>query len=480
MNAEPGATRRLTLAGSAGRWLLVATVLGSGMALLDTTMVIVALPAIGRTVGGGLSTQQWVLDAYLITLAGFVLLGGALGEVVGHGRVFLAGAVAFGVTSAVCGVAPTSAVLIVARLFQGAAASLLVPGALALVSTSFSGEERGRAIGAWSGISGLATVIGPLLGGLLVDHAGWRWVFLVNIPLAAAAVAAAIHHLPLRELRSTALGEHLDLGGALTAAAGLGLLVCGLIEARNLGTPLTAGAVVLGLALLVAFAVIESRRERPLLPLSLFAIRGFAMANLTTLLVYGALSSALFLVVLELQQVTGYSALASGAAIFPITLLLFLLSPRLGGLVSRMGSRRLITLGPVVAALGLVLFLRVSASASYLTVVLPAAVVFGIGLALTAAPLTTTILGAVPSTRAGIASGVNNAVTRVAGLLAVAAVPLAAGLASAADGAGSGFTSGFHHAMLISAVLCLLGAVVSFVGLRPARHPAPPSEAATE
>ena len=480
MNTEPGATRRLTLAGSAGRWLLVATVLGSGMALLDTTMVIVALPAIGRTVGGGLSTQQWVLDAYLITLAGFVLLGGALGEVVGHGRVFLAGAVAFGVTSAVCGVAPTSAVLIVARLFQGAAASLLVPGALALVSTSFSGEERGRAIGAWSGISGLATVIGPLLGGLLVDHAGWRWVFLVNIPLAAAAVAAAIHHLPLRELRSTALGEHLDLGGALTAAAGLGLLVCGLIEARNLGTPLTAGAVVLGLALLVAFAVIESRRERPLLPLSLFAIRGFAVANLTTLLVYGALSSALFLVVLELQQVTGYSALASGAAIFPITLLLFLLSPRLGGLVSRMGSRRLITLGPVVAALGLVLFLRVSASASYLTVVLPAAVVFGIGLALTAAPLTTTILGAVPSTRAGIASGVNNAVTRVAGLLAVAAVPLAAGLASAADGAGSGFTSGFHHAMLISAVLCLLGAVVSFVGLRPARHPAPPSEAATE
>ena len=480
MNTEPGAARRLTLAGSAGRWLLVATVLGSGMALLDTTMVIVALPAIGRTLGGGLSTQQWVLDAYLITLAGFVLLGGALGEVVGHGRVFLAGAVAFGVTSAVCGVAPTSAVLIVARLFQGAAASLLVPGALALVSTSFSGEERGRAIGAWSGISGLATVIGPLLGGLLVDHAGWRWVFLVNIPLAAAAVAAAIHHLPLRELRSTALGEHLDLGGALAAAAGLGLLVCGLIEARNLGTPLTAGAVVLGLALLVTFAVIESRRERPLLPLSLFAIRGFAMANLTTLLVYGALSSALFLVVLELQQVTGYSALASGAAIFPITLLLFLLSPRLGGLVSRMGSRRLITLGPVVAALGLVLFLRVSASASYLTVVLPAAVVFGIGLALTAAPLTTTILGAVPSTRAGIASGVNNAVTRVAGLLAVAAVPLAAGLASAADGAGSGFTSGFHHAMLISAVLCLLGAVVSFVGLRPARHPAPPSEAATE
>jgi EmrB/QacA subfamily drug resistance transporter len=480
VNTGPGAARRLTLAGPAGRWLLVATVLGSGMALLDTTMVIVALPAIGRTLGGGLATQQWVLDAYLITLAGFVLLGGALGDVVGHGRVFLAGAVAFGVTSALCGLAPDAAVLVVARLFQGAAASVLVPGALAIVSTSFSGEERGRAIGAWSGISGFATVIGPLLGGLLVDHAGWRWVFLINIPLAAAAVAAALHHLPVREVRSTTLGEHLDGGGALAATAGLGLLVCGLIEAHQLGAPLTAGAVVLGLALLVAFGVIESRRERPMLPLSLFALREYAVANLTTLLVYGALSVALFLVVLELQQVTGYSALASGAAILPITLLLFLLSPRLGGLVSRMGTRRLITLGPVVAALGLVLFLRVAAPASYLTVVLPAAVVFGIGLALTAAPLTTTMLGAVPSPRAGIASAVNNAVTRVAGLLAVAAVPLAAGLAGAADEAGSGFTSGFHHAMLISAVLCLLGAAASFVGLRKPRHPAPPSEVATE
>jgi len=450
------------------------------MALLDTTMVVVALPAIGHTLGGGLSTQQWVLDAYLITLAGLVLLGSAVGEMLGHGRVFLAGAVAFGVTSAVCGVAPTSAVLIIARLLQGAAASLLVPGALALVSTSFSGEERGRAIGAWSGISGLATVIGPLLGGLLVDHAGWRWVFLINVPLAAAAVAAAFHHLPVRELRSTALGKRLDGGGALAATAGLGLLVCGLIEARNLGTPLAAGAVVLGLALLVAFGVIESRRERPLLPLSLFSIRGFAVANLTTLLVYGALSAALFLVVLELQQVTGYSALGSGAAIFPITLLLFLLSPRLGGLVARMGSRRLITVGPIVAGLGLLLFLRVAASASYLTVVLPAAAVFGLGLALTAAPLSTAILGAVPSTRAGIASGVNNAVTRVAGLLALAAVPLAAGLANPADAAGTGFTSGFHHALLISAVLCLLGGVTAFVGLRPARPAAPSSEAATE
>jgi EmrB/QacA subfamily drug resistance transporter len=475
-----GAGRRLTLSGTAGRWLLVATVLGSGMALLDTTTVIVALPAIRHSLGGGLATQQWVLDAYLVTLAGLVLLGGTLGEVMGRDRVFLIGAAAFGVTSALCGAAPDAAVLVIARLLQGAAASLLVPGALAIVSTSFSGEERGRAIGAWSAISGAATVIGPLLGGLIVDHAGWRWVFFVNVPLAGAAIAAALRHLPAGEARSTTLGEHLDWGGALIATAGLGLLVSGLIGEHGLGKVLAAGAVVLGLALLVAFGVGESRRERPLLPLSLFASRGYAMANLTTLLVYGALSVSLFLIVLELQQVAGYSALAAGAAIFPITLLLFLLSPRLGVLVSRLGTRRLITAGPLLAALGLLLFLRVSAVASYPTVVLPAALIFGLGLSITAAPLTATMLGAVPSTRTGIASATNNAVTRVAGLLAVAAVPLAAGLAGPAGAGESGFTSGFHRAILVSAVLCLLGAAVSFVGLRPPRKPAAASEAAPE
>ena len=477
MTAGLGTARRLTLGSSAGRWLLVATVLGSGMALLDTTMVIVALPAVGRTLGGGFSTLQWVLDAYLVTLAGVVLLGGAMGEVVGHGRVFLTGAGAFGVSSAVCGVAPTGAILVVARLFQGASAGLLVPAALALVSTSFAAEERGRAIGAWSWISGLSTVVGPLLGGLLVEDAGWRWVFLINVPLAAAAIAAALRHLPVHRARSTSVRADLDLGGALTATAGLGFLACGLIEVHHIGLVLAGGSMVLGLGLLAVFLVIESRRERPLLPLSLFAVRGFAAANMTTLLIYGALSASLFLVVLELQQVSGYGPLASGAAILPITLLLFLLSPRLGGVVSRMGTRRLATLGPIVAALGLLLFLRVAASVSYLTVVLPAAAVFGLGIALTAAPLTTTLLGAVPSTRAGVASGVNNAVTRVAGLLAVAAVPLAAGLAGATAEAGSGFTSGFHHAMLISGVLCLLGGAVSLAGLRPPRQPAAASEA---
>jgi Na+/melibiose symporter-like transporter len=276
-------------------------------------------------------------------------------------------------------------------------------------------------------------------------------------------------------------GSRPDLGGALAAVAGLGLLALGLIESARRGGPLSAGAVLLGAALLVAFGVIESRQQRPLLPLSLFRTRAFLVANLTTLVVYAALSTALFLVVVELQEAAGYSALASGAAILPITLLLYILSPRMGGLVGRIGVRRLMTVGPLIAAGGLLLFTRVAQPASYLRVVLPAAAVFGLGLAITVAPLTTTVLGAVPAARAAIASGVNNAVTRVAGLLAVAAVPLLAGLTGGAESGGSALTQGFHRAMLISAVLCVFGALVSLVGLRPhRRHPSAENPPAPE
>jgi EmrB/QacA subfamily drug resistance transporter len=469
VNAELGPARRLTLADAAGRWVLAATILGSGMALLDTTMVTVALPTIGRDLGGHFSTLQWVLEAYLITLAGLVLLGSAVGDVIGHGRIFLAGAAAFGVTSALCGLAPTAALLVAARLLQGVAASLLVPGSLAIVSTSFAAGDRGRAIGVWSGVSGLATIAGPLLGGLLVDHAGWRWVFLINIPLAAAAVGAAASHLPDREVSTRTLGQELDLEGALTATFGLGLVSFGLIEGPLRGWVLGAGAVLVGAALLIIFAVMESRQNRPMLPLSLFAIRGFAVANLTTLLVYAALSASLFLIVLELQWAAGYSALASGAAVFPITLLLLLLSTRMGSLVGRLGARRLMSLGPLVAAAGLLLFLRVPGHTSYLTVVLPAGLVFGAGLAITVGPITTTVLEAVPSTRTGVASGVNNAVTRVAGLLGIAAVPLLAGLGGSVDGAAT-FSDGFHQAMVVAALLCLVASLVALVGLRRPRH----------
>jgi EmrB/QacA subfamily drug resistance transporter len=457
--------------------VLAATVLGSGMALLDTTTVTVALPAIGRDLGGGLATLQWVLDAYLLTLAGLVLLGAALGEMVGHDRVFLAGAAGFGVISILCAASPGGLVLVLGRLLQGAAAALLVPGGLAIVSTAFTAEDRGRAIGAWSVISGTATVIGPLLGGLLVDHAGWRWVFWINVPLALAATGAAWGHLPAREGGSRGRGDRLDIVGALTVTVGLGLAVTGLIAGHTLGVALSVAAVVAGLAVVVGFGIMETRREHPLLPLGLFRIRAFTVANLTTLFVYAALSAALLLVVVELQAVAGYSALASGAAILPVTLLLFALAPRMGAVVTRLGARRLLTLGPLVAAAGLLLFVRVSGPASYPTVVLPAAVLLGLGLAATAAPLTTTLLEAVPVSRAAIASGVNNAVTRVAGLLAVAAVPLAAGLAGIDDLSGSAFDHGYHRAMAIAALLCVAGAAVSFVGLRPRRHRAAGSDA---
>jgi len=470
VSTERGPARRLALGSPAGRWLLAATVLGSGMALLDTTTVTVALPAIGRDLGGGLATLQWVLDAYLLTLAGMVLLGAALGEVVGHDRVFLAGAAGFGVISILCAASPNGLTLVLGRLVQGAAAALLVPGALAIVSTSFTAEDRGRAIGAWSVISGTATVIGPLLGGLLVDHAGWRWVFWINVPLAVAAVGAAWGHLPAREAGFRGRADRLDIGGALAVTVGLGLAVTGLIAGHTLGVAISLAAVVAGLAVMVGFGIMERRRDHPLLPLGLFRIRAFTVANLSTLFVYAALSAALLLVVIELQAVAGYSALESGAAILPVTLLVFALAPRMGGVVSRLGARRLLTLGPLVAAVGLLLFIRVSGPASYLTVVLPAAVLLGLGLAATAAPLTTTLLEAVPVTRVAIASGVNNAVTRVAGLLAVAAVPLAAGLAGIDDLTGSAYDQGYHRAMVVAALLCVAGSAVSFVGLRPHRH----------
>ena len=470
MSTERGPARRLALGSPAGRWLLAATVLGSGMALLDTTTVTVALPAIGRDLGGGLATLQWVLDAYLLTLAGMVLLGAALGEVVGHDRVFLAGAAGFGVISILCAASPNGLTLVLGRLVQGAAAALLVPGALAIVSTSFTAEDRGRAIGAWSVISGTATVIGPLLGGLLVDHAGWRWVFWINVPLAVAAVGAAWGHLPAREAGFRGRADRLDIGGALAVTVGLGLAVTGLIAGHTLGVAISLAAVVAGLAVMVGFGIMERRRDHPLLPLGLFRIRAFTVANLSTLFVYAALSAALLLVVIELQAVAGYSALESGAAILPVTLLVFALAPRMGGVVGRLGARRLLTLGPLVAAVGLLLFIRVSGPASYLTVVLPAAVLLGLGLAATAAPLTTTLLEAVPVTRVAIASGVNNAVTRVAGLLAVAAVPLAAGLAGIDDLTGSAYDQGYHRAMVVAALLCVAGSAVSFVGLRPHRH----------
>ncbi|MGI8681381.1 MAG: DHA2 family efflux MFS transporter permease subunit [Mycobacteriales bacterium] len=449
----------------AGRWILLATVLGSGVAFLDGTIVNVALPRIGTDLSAGFSALQWVLDGYLLTLGSLVLVGGALGDLYGRRRIFVTGLVCFGLASVGCGLAPSAGVLIGARAVQGAAAALLVPGSLAILSSAYGPADRGRAIGAWSGLAGIAGALGPFVGGYLVDAASWRWAFLINVPLIAVAVAVAVRHVP--ETRDPAYDgmpalERLDLPGAVTGAAGLALCVYPLIEAGRLSGAAMAVLLAAGVACLGAFVLVEGRRRHPMLPLGLFRSRAFTVANLVTFVVYGALGGALFLVSIELQTQLGYSALESGAALIPVTVLLLAFSSRVGGLMSRTGARPLLTAGPLLASAGLVLMVRIAPGATYLTGVLPGIVVFGLGMTLVVAPITSTALGAVDANRSGVASGVNNAVARVAALLAVALLPLAAGLAG--DPRGS-FTDGVHRALLMAAALCGGGGLLALVGL---------------
>lgn len=460
----------------AGRWVLLATVLGSGVAFLDGTIVNVALPRIGADLRAGFSSLQWVLDGYLLTLGSLVLVGGALGDLYGRRRIFLLGLVGFGLASAGCGLAPSTAVLVIARIVQGIAAALLVPGSLAILSSSYAEADRPRAIGAWSGLAGIAGALGPFVGGYLIDAASWRWAFLVNLPLIAVALAVAGRHVP--ESHDPAYDgipalERLDLPGALTAAVGLGLLVYPLIEVHRLSGPSIAALLAGGLLFLAAFVFVEGRRAHPMLPLSLFRSRAFSVANLITFAVYGALGGALFLVAIQLQTELHYSALEAGAAMIPITLLLLAFSARVGRLMGRTGARPLLTAGPILAAAGLALMVRIAPGATYATGVLPGVLVFGLGLILVVAPITSTALGAVEPTRAGVASGVNNAVARVAGLLAVALLPLAAGLAGARH---ESFSAGVHRALLIAAAMCAAGGLLALVGL-PAGPP--PGRAAT-
>lgn len=468
--AEP---QRLRYGSPAGRWVLLATVLGSGVAFLDGTIVNVALPTIGRELSADFSALQWVLDGYLLTLGALVLVGGALGDLYGRRRVFVLGLVSFGIASIGCGLAPTAGVLIAARTVQGAAAALLVPGSLAILASAYVEEDRGRAIGAWSGLGGIAGALGPFLGGYLVDAVSWRWAFLINVPLIAVAVAVAVRHVP--ESRDPAYEgmsnlERLDLPGAVTAVVGLGLCVYPLIEARQLGATTMTVLIVAGLAFLGAFVLVESRRRHPMLPLSLFRSRAFTIANLVTFVVYGALGGALFLVAIQLQTSLHYSALEAGAAMIPITVLLLAFSARVGGLMSRTGARPLLTAGPLLAAAGLALMVRIAPGATYLTGVLPGVLVFGLGMTLVVAPITSTALGAVEPSRSGVASGVNNAVARVAGLLAIALLPLAAGLTGDPS---APFSAGVHRALLIAAGLCAAGGLLALAGLPGAHRRAP-------
>ena len=457
-----GRSQRLALASASGRWLIAAAALGSGVAFLDGSVVNVALPAIGRDLGGGLSVLQWVLDGYLLTLSALLLLGGALGDRYDRRLVFLAGLVVFTIASVGCGLAPTGEVLILARIVQGIGGALLVPSSLAMIETVIRPEDRGRAIGLWAGLSGVSSAIGPFVGGWLVDAASWRWVFLINVPLAAAALILTVRHVP--RIRDTRVRGPLDVAGAAAVTIGLGGVTFALIEAPVQGwTPTVVGALVVGVLAVVAFPVVEHRAADPLVPLRLFRSPQFSGTNVVTLAVYTGLGGALFLLSLHLQANLGYSALQAGLAFVPFTAIMLVLSGRMGALAQRTGPRALMTAGPVVAGVGLALLVRVVPGAGYWDGVLPGILVFGLGMAMTVAPLTATVLAAVPAEYVGAASGANNAISRFASLLAVAVLPLAVGIT---DPSGPSLESGFARAMIVSAVLCVIGGAVAFATVR--------------
>jgi EmrB/QacA subfamily drug resistance transporter len=472
--AGPPATPQHVEFGTArGRWVITAAVLGSGIAFLDSTVVNVALPHIGADLGGGLSGLQWTLDGYLLTLSALLLLGGALGDEYGRKRMFVIGLVWFTVASVVCGLAPSIGALIAARALQGAGGALLVPGSLALITASFRSEDHGSAIGAWSGLTGVATALGPFLGGWLVDAVSWRLVFLINVPLAAVALWVTIRHVP--ESRDPQAGKRPDFAGAATATVGLAGLVFALIQGPAHGwSPFVVLAGLVGVAGLVAFPFVEMRVASPLVPLEIFKSRQFSGANGTTFVVYAALGVALFLVVVELQTSLGYSALEAGTATLPITVLMLFLSPRAGRLSQRIGPRIPMTIGPLVVAVGLVMLAGIGPGTAYLTGILPGLVVFGLGLSLTVAPLTAAVMGSVEENHVGVGSGVNNAVARVAGLLAVAVLPALAGLESAS--AGAEFSDGVARALYISAALAVIGALNSWITIRSAARVATPAQ----
>lgn len=448
------------LRSAAGRWIVLATVLGSSVASLDATVVNIALPRIGEALETDIAGLQWTLNGYTLTLASFILLGGSFGDRFGRRKVFVAGAVGFAVASALCGAAVTIEMLVAARVLQGVAGAMLTPGSLALISASLDDRDRGAAIGLWSGFGGVAGALGPFLGGWLIDTAGWRSIFLINVPLVLVVVLVSLRHVP--ESRDPNAAARLDLPGALVIAAALGALTLGLIDT----VPLLVGA---GVLLLAAFVLLEVRSDHPLVPPSLFASRVFTAANLVTLAVYAALGGVFFLLVLQLQLVAGYSPLLSGVATVPVTLLMLAFSAPAGRWAQRHGPRLPMTLGPLIGAAGLMLMLRIGPDAAYVADVLPGVLVFGLGLSVLVAPLTGAVLGAVPATEAGIASGVNNAVARTAQLLAVAALPAVAGISGSVDDPAA-FDSGFAVAMGICAGLLLTGALLAAVLLRPPRR----------
>lgn len=402
------------------RFTTIATILGSVVVFLDATVVNVALPAISDDLNVGLADQQWIVEAYLLAMVALLLVGGSLGDQFGRRRIFIIGLGLFGITSVLCGIAPSSGFLIAARGLQGLAGALLVPGSLAILAATFEGAERGRAVGTWTAWTGIATVIGPAGGGALVEAFSWRAIFLVNVPL--ILVTMWIAQRCVRESVDPEADRHIDWFGIAFSAVGLGLPVYALIEqpTKGWGDPMVFVPLIAGIAIFALFLFWESRFRHAMLDLSLFKVRNFAITNLETLVVYAGLIGAFFFITLFLQQTAGYSPIAAGLATTPVSLILFVLSPRFGKIATGIGPRVPMSVGPIVGGIGLLLLMRVSAHPNYLTEVLPAILVFGLGLSATVAPLTATALNSVEERHVGIASGINNGVSRVAGLLAIA------------------------------------------------------------
>ena len=443
------------------RLTLIATILGSSIVFIDSTVVNVALPPIQRDLGGGLAAQQWIVGAYLLTLGSLILVGGSLGDIFGEVRVFTLGVTTFGLASALCALAPNANTLVVFRGLQGIAGALLTPASLAVLTSTFAGHERGAAIGTWTAWSGISTVVGPLLGGWLIGVSSWRVIFLLNVPVAVATVALALTKLPRDEPRDRSL--RVDFVGGLLCAAGLGGIVLGFIEQprRGWGDPVVAGGLAGGAVLLASFVGWELRALQPMLPLRLFGRRNFSVTNVETFAVYGGLSTWGFFLALFLQQISGYSPFQAGLATLPVTVVLFFLSPYSGALSMRWGPRWFMASGPLIAGGSTFALARLPEQPSYWRDLLPPLLGFAFGLALTVAPLTTTVLSDAGPSDAGVASGVNNAVARIAGLVAIAVVGIAA-----AGSTGKLTAHGFHVAMLITALLVCIGGLIGALGIR--------------
>lgn len=453
---------QVAFASRAGKWVLAAAVLGSGLAFLDGTVVNVALPAIGEDLNASTSALQWILNGYLLTLASLILLGGSLGDRFGRRKIFVFGVGLFTVASLLCAIAPNVEALIGARLIQGVGGAMLTPGSLAMIEATFIPEDRARAIGAWSGLGGVATAIGPLLGGYLVDAVSWRMIFLINLPIGIFVAILATRRVP--ETRDPRATGRIDYPGATLAALGLAGTTYALIEAPDRGaTPLILTAAIGGVIALIAFLLVERHRPEPMMPLSIFSSKQFSAANLVTFAVYTALGGVFFLLVSFLQISLGYSAIGAGAASLPVTLILLLLSAYSGALAQRIGPRIPLTVGPLIIAVGLLMMARINPGDQYVTSILPPVIVFGLGLVLVVAPVTATVLAAADNRNAGIASGINNAVARVGGLLAVAVLPLIAGLTGDQFYDPAAMTDGFHMAMVACAILAAFGGIFAWL-----------------